>query len=573
MNNVRTECDLLVVGSGASGLAAAVRAAWLGLKVVVIEKEAVFGGTTAWSGGWLWIPRNHLAQEAGIVEDKALPKGYLQAELGDKFDENRVDAFLDTAPEMVKFFHDNTSLQFLPGNAIPDFHGHQINAGTGGRSVTAKPFDARGLGKAVTALRRPLPEISFWGMGIGSGQDLAHFLNFLRTPSSTWYVVKRVTRHLFDLMLHRRGMQLVNGNALVARLAKSALDLGVELKVSTAARSIERDASGRIRTLYARQKDGSELEIDIKGGLVLACGGFPHDSERLKQLLPHCPTGHEHYSAAPKTNTGDGLRLGESVGAYIDTSLKSAAAYAPVSLVRRNDGECAHFPHLLERAKPGVIAVLPNGKRFVNEAGSYHDYINEQLAVTKPGEPSISWLICDHAFLRRFGLGNVKPFPLPYKQHLRSGYLKRGKTLRELAGECGIDAAGLEATLAEYNHHARQGEDPLFGRGDTAYNRIQGDAEQAPNPCVRPIETGPFYAVRIEQGSLGTFVGMQTNQHAQVLDSNKQPIEGLYAAGTDMASIMGGTYPAGGINLGPGMTFGYIAANHVASQLKLKNPT
>ncbi|GGB94873.1 FAD-binding dehydrogenase [Marinobacterium zhoushanense] len=571
MSIERTECDLLVVGSGASGLATAVRAAWLGLKVIVVEKEAVFGGSSAWSGGWLWIPRNHLAQAAGIVEDKALPKGYLEAELGEQFDEARVDAFLDAAPEMVRFFHDSTSLQFLPGNAIPDFHGDQVNAGTGGRSVTAEPFDARALGKTVKSLRKPLREISFWGMGIASGQDLAHFLKFLRAPSSTWYVCKRVTRHLFDLLFHRRGMTLVNGNALVARLAKSALDLGVDLRLSTSVLELNRNAEGRIGSVSLRQKDGTPLTIDIKGGVVLACGGFPHDKKRIKALLPHCPTGTEHYSAAPKTNTGDGLRLGEAVGAWINTGLKAGAAYAPVSLVRRPNGEIAHFPHLLERAKPGVIAVLADGRRFVNEAGSYHDYTSAQLDGTEPGKPCLSWLICDHQFLRRFGLGNVKPFPLPYSSHLRSGYLKRGNTLRELAELCGIDAFGLEQTLAEYNRHARQGEDPRFGRGGTLYNRIQGDAENQPNPCVRPIEKGPFYAVRIEQGSLGTFMGMQTNQHAQVLDTEKQPIEGLYAVGTDMASIMGGTYPAGGINLGPGMTFGYIAANHVALQLQSKN--
>ncbi|WP_036233564.1 FAD-dependent oxidoreductase [Marinobacterium litorale] len=568
MSTPSIECDLLVVGSGASGLAAAVRAAWLGQKVIVIEKEPVFGGTSAWSGGWLWAPRNHFAVEAGIVESKEVVSRYLENDLGKYFDAPRVNAFLDAVPEMVRFFHDNTSLQFVPGNAIPDFHGWVEHAGTGGRSVTAEPFDGRALGKQMDHLRSPLAEISFLGMGIASGQDLAHFLNVMRSPKSSWYVTKRVTRHLWDLLTRGRGMQLVAGNALVARLAKSALDLGVEIRVSTGAKKLVRDFSGRVAEVVTDSEQGGTQSIIVRSGVVLACGGFPHDAERIKQLMPHCPNGFEHYSAAPKTNTGDGLRLGEEIGASINTELMAPAAYAPVSIVRKADGETVHFPHLLERAKPGVIGVLSNGKRFVNEANCYYDYTTAQLSATDAGQPSISWLICDHAFMRRFGLGNVRPFPLPYRHHLRSGYLKRGRNATELAHACGIDAAGLEQTLAEYNRAARQGEDPAFGRGSTPYNRISGDATNQPNPCVRPIEKGPLYAVQIEQGSLGTFMGLRTDQHARVLDSRGEVIPGLYAAGTDMASIMGGSYPAGGINLGPGMTFGYIAANHAANQTR-----
>ncbi|MFC6673346.1 FAD-dependent oxidoreductase [Marinobacterium aestuariivivens] len=265
---------MLVIGSGAAGLSAAVRAAWQGLDVVVVEKEPVFGGTSAWSGGWLWIPRNHLAREAGIDEAPEAPKTYLRNELGDGYDEARVDAFLEAGPEMVAFFHHNTALSFLPGNAVPDFHGHTEGAGTGGRSVTAAPFDGRELGPMIDKLRPPLREISFWGLGIASGADIGHFLKFLRSPASTWHVCKRMTRHLWDLARYRRGMQLVNGNALVARLVRSALDLGVDIRVSTRVSALLSNESGRVEGARLVTENGP-VEIRARSGVVLACGGFP----------------------------------------------------------------------------------------------------------------------------------------------------------------------------------------------------------------------------------------------------------------------------------------------------------
>lgn len=229
---VRESCDLLVVGSGAGGLSAAVTAAALGLTVIVVEKAPVYGGTTAWSGGWMWIPRNPLAVAAGIREDIEGPRTYLRHELGDHYDAARVDAFLEQGPRMVEFFQSQTSLAFIDGNAIPDFHGASPGALEGGRSVCAAPFDARELGPRLAALRRPLDLMSPWGMGIATGADLRHFLNATRSWRSFIHVSRRVARHFVDLALHGRGMRLVTGNALVARLAKSAFDLGVELRVS-----------------------------------------------------------------------------------------------------------------------------------------------------------------------------------------------------------------------------------------------------------------------------------------------------------------------------------------------------
>jgi succinate dehydrogenase/fumarate reductase flavoprotein subunit len=554
-----TDCDLLVIGSGAGGLSAAVTAAFHGLKVIVAEKEPVFGGTTAWSGGWMWAPLNPLAQRAGITEDPEAPRAYLHHVLGNNFDEAKVTTFLDAAPRMVAFFEKNTALQFEGGDKIPDTYGNAAGAGTGGRSVIAAPYDARGLGDLVDRLRQPMRETTFMGMTIQAGPDLAAFMNVTRSPRAFIHVASRFSRHLMDLALHRRGMQLRNGIALVGRLLRSAADLGIDLRTSAPAVRLLQDGGAVCGAVLATPE--GEVEVRARRGVVLAAGGFPHDRERRRSMFP---ADQEHLTVAAPSATGDGLRLGESVGGKVDGTLAAPGAWCPVSLVPFPDGTVGRFPHIIERNKPGIIGVLASGQRFCNEGNGYHDYVAAMLRAVPPGQEVTSWLICTRAFQRRYGLGIARPAPLPLGPYIRSGYIKVGRTIAELARNCGIDPEGLERTVADYNVHARRGEDPAFGRGSTPYNRYQGDAGNKPNPCVAPIERGPFYAVKVVPGSFGTFAGLKTDASARVLDADGVPIPGLYAAGTDMASVMGGHYPAGGINLGPAMTFGYIAGRHAA---------
>ena len=554
-------CDLLVVGSGAGGLSAAVTAAWHGLRVIVAEKEPVFGGTTAWSGGWMWTPRNPLARRAGFVEDIDAPRRYLRHVLGNAFDEARVDAFLDAAPHMVAFFERETLLQFEDGNRICDVYGTVPGAGTGGRSVIAAPYDARQLGALVDKLRPPLRETAFAGLPIQAGADLAAFLSVTRSARSLAHVTRRVGRHLLDLAIHGRAMQLRNGNALVARLLRSAADLGVDLRESSPVVSLRRGARGIEGATLSTP--GGPVHVSAARGIVLAAGGFPHDVARRGAVFP---AADQHWTLAVPSATGDGLRLGEAAGGIVDTSLAAPGAWCPVSLVPHPDGTTGRFPHIIERGKPGIIAVLADGRRFCNEANGYHDYVEAMLRSVPRGLEMASWLICTRDFQRRYGLGIARPSPVPEGPYIRSGYIKTGRTLADLARACGIDPGGLERSVATYNEHARRGEDPQFGRGASPYNRLQGDATCRPNPCVAPIEKPPFYAVKVVPGSFGTFAGLKTDAHARVLDRAGVPIAGLYASGTDMASIMGGYYPAGGINLGPAMTFGYIAGRHAAGK-------
>ncbi|MGR3376536.1 FAD-dependent oxidoreductase [Salipiger abyssi] len=563
----REEVDVLVVGSGAGGLASAVAAAHRGLKVIVAEKEAYFGGTTARSGGWMWIPGNAPAKRAGVEDSAEKARTYLQHETGDKFDAARVDAFLEAGPKAVDFFEKNTTLQFDLGPTFSDYHPTAPGGMDGGRSIVAKPFDGRELGKEIKRLRPPLREITVLGMMIGSGKELLHFFNVTRSPISAFFVAGLVAKFARDVTFHGRAMRLMNGNSLVARLAKSAFDKGVPIWTSSPVKQLIREDDGKVIGAIVQRPDGP-VQIIARKGVVLAAGGFPQDPVRRKELMPHAPSGHEHISPAPPGNTGDGLRLAENVGGSVDTSLPNSAAWVPISRPPMGNGLLGTFPHFVDRSKPGVIAVTRSGKRFVNEAQSYHDFCQAMVKRCQeedgPDAEAAAWFVADHRTFRKYGLGFAKPAPVPYKSLIKQGYLLQGKTIADLARQIGADPVQMEKTVAEFNKHAVKGEDPEFGKGSTAYNRSLGDPQHKPNPCVAPVKKGPFYAVRLHVGDLGTFAGLKTNEYAQVLGDDGAPIGGLYSAGNDAASIMGGNYPGGGITLGPALTFGYIAARHMA---------
>ncbi|WP_214370555.1 FAD-binding protein [Pseudonocardia sp. H11422] len=443
------------------------------------------------------------------------------------------------------------------------------------RSVGPKPINARRLSEQLRRKLRPqLYETSFLGMGIMAGPDLQAFLHATTSPRSFMHAAWRVAFHVFDLVLNRRGMQLVNGPALVARLMKSADDRGVALWVdSPVTRLLIGDGPDNATAVTGAVVSTPEGEVRVRArrGVLLAAGGFPHDVDRRRELFPRTPTGREHWTLAPEGTTGDGVRLGESVGGRFDTNLASPAAWCPVSLVPYRNGRVGTYPHIVDRGKPGLVAVLSNGKRFVNEADGYHQYTTAMIDTVPEGEEVASWLVCDHAFQRRYPFGMPKPFPVPVRPYVRSGYLKRGATIEELARACGIDPVGLRQTIEEFNSHARVGEDPAFGRGRTAFNRGSGDPEHRPNPSLAPIESGPFYAIKVLPGSFGTFAGLRTDPQSRVLNGSGEPIRGRYAAGSDQANVMGGHYPAGGINIGPAMTFGYIAGRHVAGATEYEN--
>lgn len=550
--------DVIVVGSGAAGLSAALSAAIEGLGVVVLEKAAQFGGTSARSGGAAWLPGNLLAREAGIIDDRSEVRTYLQAATGNHFDARRIDAFLDAVPAMVKELHDKTEVLLQVSTGNPDYHPTYPGARVGGRQCYPVPYDGKRLGKNFERLRPGMQEWMPWGMYI-AGTEIRHFEKGISSLQSSMFIGWKMAKHLVDRAINGRATRLTSGGALVARLAKSLFDRGVEIRTSTAVVGLLREGGAVV---------GVELSkghrMVARRGVILACGGFPHDPARREALYPRGAARPDFVSPTPPDNTGDGLRLAEDAGGTVSADMIDAASWAPVSRLIRKDGSIGAFPHVRDRQKPGVIAVNKAGARFCNDSCSYHDFVKHMATTCENEAETVAYLIADHHSVRRYGFGNVWPAPFSLGKHVRSGYLRRGRTIAELAENIGVAPAVLEATIHEFNRHAELGEDPQFHRGESVYDRFLGDPDHKPNPCIAPLKQAPFYAIRVEAGEIGTFAGIRTSEHAEVLNTAGEPIPGLYAVGNDMASVFAGDYVGGGATLGPGLTFGFIAGKHVA---------
>jgi succinate dehydrogenase/fumarate reductase flavoprotein subunit len=553
-------CDVLIVGGGAGGLATAVTASRLGARVILVEKSDVVGGVAAYSGGVLWIPGNKFDRNMNPIKSA---RDYLTAELGDNGFQEDIDLFLKRGPEMVSFFEERTSVKFLPSD-YPDYHPENRSGSLAGRALYTAAFNGAQLGESLKLLRTPLRTMTLFGMMLNSAtKDLTHFYNATSSLRSFIFVAKRIARHLWELLLYRRSISLTSGNALVARLLKSAVDQGVTIRTGVRVEELLLSEGRVIGAILGDQL--SARKIFARRGVVLACGGFPHDAKRVAQLYPHVRTrGGEHLSPAPESSTGDGIRLAESIGADFRELPGRPAAWMPMSRVPKRGGDFTVFPHIVDRYKPGVIAVLEDGTRFVNESNSYHDFCEALIESCEGLSETAAWLICDHLTLRKYGLGYVKPRPFPLRPALTSGYLTRGRTVSELATRAGINVTGVQQTIETYNAYAVSGQDPMFGRGSSAFNRYLGDPANKPNPNVRPVSEPPFYSIKVHVGEVGTYAGLATSPYGEVLDRNGKIIDGLFAAGNDRASMMSGGYPGPGITLGPILTFAYLTGSRLA---------
>ena len=558
-------CDVLVAGSGAGGFAAAIAARDAGADVLMVEKDALFGGTTCYSAGVIWIPANAHAKRIGIDDTPAAALTYMKSSAGNRLDTARAEAFVNAASEMLARFEAATHVRYVLAPAWADYEPALAGGADGGRSLAPEPFDGRRLGTQFENLRPPLASMMlFGGMMIGRN-DLPHLFNMTRSVKSAWHVAGMAARYGRDRVRHRRGTRLTNGNGLIAALALSAFERKIPLWLSSPLTALIKDGN---RITGARvMRNGREIEIVARRGVILACGGFPGDDALKKRLYPHVAAGRRHHSLPPSSNSGDGIRVAEAAGAGFNGDVHHAAAWTPVSFVPQPDGSTLPFPHFIDRGKPGFIAVDRLGRRFVNEAKSYHVFVPAMIEACRGDAEIACWNICDATTIRRFGLGAAPPFPGRLTPYLKSGYLMSGATPLELARRCGIDPSGLAATIAAWNRSAVNGDDPEFSRGSDAYQRFNGAAGhgRGPNPCVAPLELAPFYAVKLIPGDIGTFAGLRTDAQSRVLDRDGAVIDGLYAAGNDAASVMGGTYPGAGITIGPAMTFGYLAGRHAAS--------
>ena len=562
------DTDLVIVGSGAAGLTAAIVARRKGLRVVILEKDAFVGGTTAISGGVLWVPGTATGRRQNPDDSPEAVHQYLRHETGKHYRADAVDLLLGKGPEMVGFLERETSVRFSP-TLYPDYHPDAPGGCNLGRAIVASPFDTRHLGHERKRLRPPLKTITFMGMMFNSSNaDLKHFFSATRSLTSFIYVAKRLALHAMELARYGQAMHVTGGNALAAMLFKAAaVDLRIPVLTRTGVTGLVTDR-GRVVGVSGTH-EGKPFRLSAPAGVILACGGFSHDRLLTQARFEKTLTGASRVSAAVDSITGDGIRLGLAAGGSLDDPLRQPAAWMPVSLVPWARGERAVFPHLLDRYKPGVIAVLKSGKRFTNESNSYHDVGTAAIAHAEGAPEAAMWLICDHDAMSRYGLGYVKPAPLPLRKHVRSGYLCMAHGLAELGRKLGIDGEELKRTVSEFNVGASRGEDPLFGRGSTAFNRFLGDPERKPNPCVAPIMTPPFYGLKLLVADLSTFDGLRADVHGKVLRQDGSEVPGLYVVGADRVSMMGGAYPGPGINLGPYMTMAYVTAGAIADNAKL----
>jgi succinate dehydrogenase/fumarate reductase flavoprotein subunit len=333
----------------------------------------------------------------------------------------------------------------------------------------------------------------------------------------------------------------------------------VSLRLSTRVEELLVEG-GCVSGVVTRSADGALSEVTARA-VILATGGFSHDRELRGRHLPQAAGS---VSATVPSGATAGARLAEKVGAGIADDAENRAFWVPGSLFTREDGAQGVFPHTVtDRGKPGLIAVDGQGERFVNEALSYHEFVLAMLRSANRAIPA--FLVCDAAFLWKYGLGRIKPFTTSVAKDLGDGYLHRGQTIEQLGSSLGVPPEKLAATVASYNTHARRGADPQFGKGGDNYQRHVGDGEHRPNPCVAPLEKPPFYAIAVHPADLGTAAGLRTDDRARVLDANGSSVPGLYACGNDMNSVMGGAYPAPGITLGPALTFGYLAGRDAAA--------
>jgi len=552
--------DVVVVGSGAGGMLAACRAADQGLSVLVLEKSSQYGGTSAISGGGIWIPLNHHIAPAGGQDSYDAALTYLTACTGDDGDPARLRAYLVHAPRMVHYLEREVGVHYSTMPRYADYFPKLPGAMTGYRALDPMPFDGARLGEEFARLRAPSPATLVAGrVSITSGE--AHTL---LSKSSGWMglAMRQFARYWLDLRWRsktRRDRRLTLGNALTGGLRRAMMDRAIPLWLDTALNDLLIE-NGAVAGVHAT-RNGHPIRIRARHGVILAAGGFERNQTMRDQYLPK-PT-EAAWSATPPNNTGDAIRAGQAVGAGV--ALMSHVWGAPTVRVR---GEEKQHPLFVERAMPGCLVVNGLGRRFVNETAPYSEFVAAMYRDhAQTGSSVPAWMIFDATFRRKYPCGPIMPASVMPDHRIPSGLsgiLLRAESLDALATLAGIDSPGLADSVARINRYAATGVDEEFGKGDNAFDRYYADPQVGPNPCLAPVVKAPFYAVRIDAGDIGTKGGLVTDASARVLREDGSTIPGLFAIGNTSASVMGTSYPGAGATIGPAMTFGLVAADAIA---------
>jgi 3-oxosteroid 1-dehydrogenase len=540
------EFELIVVGSGAAGMTGALAAACHGQRVVVVEKAATFGGSTARSGGNLWVPNSHVLHRSG-VEDSAERAGtYLSRVVDGAASPERQQALIGYGPEMLSFVEANTPLEFAWVPNYPDYYPEAAGGLAQGRTIEPRPLNANVLGAERDRLAPPylagprsvtITAADYRWLSLGT-----------RHPRALTTAARVALRALRSRVLRRRYLSM--GQALVAGLRAGLARAGVPVWLATPMTGLY-EQDGRVAGVWV-ERDGETVLLRATKGVLLASGGFEHN-EAMRKQYQRSPTGTQ-WTVGAATNTGDGIEAGQRIGAALD--LMDDAWWGPSIPLASGAYFC-----LAERSLPGCILVNAAGERFVNEAAPYVDAVRAMYDNHTPEVPHIpAWLVADQRYRDRYlfaGRGPRQPLP---RRWYAAGSAHRAASLAELAERIGVPAAGLAATVTRFNSHAASGRDSDFHRGDSVYDRYYGDPRNRPNPCLAPLDKPPFHAIRIVPGDLGTKGGLRTDERARVLRADGTAIPGLYAAGNVSAAVMGHSYAGAGATIGPAMTFGYVAA-------------
>jgi len=544
-------------------MTSALFAADQGLSVLVVEKSDKYGGTSAISGGGIWIPNNHYFAELGGQDSFELALQYLKAATGEHGDEVRLRAYLSNAPQMIRALEVNSRVRYAVADKYPDYYPHLPGALPGGRTLDPEIFDTSLLGEELDNLRKSSPTTLLMGRIAWTARQAHKAISH----EFGWrlMIIGLMLRYKLDFKWRRkskRDRRAALGSSLVASLRRSLMDRNVPLWLNTDFRELLTE-QGRVCGVRVQQ-GGQELELYARRGVIFGSGGFEQNQVLREKYLPQ-PTRSAWSATPPGNNTGAALEAGTALGAA--TALMDWAWWAPTIAVPGEEKPRGLFA---ERAFPGAIVVNGLGRRFVNEASPYLEFVDAMYRDNQSsgGKSIPAWVIFDGHFRFHYAMGPLMPAQIMPDSRLRKEWLNtvywKADSLAGLAEQIGVDVTGLESTVQNVNEYARTGIDVEFGRGGNVFDRYYGDSSVKPNPCLAPLSKGPYYAMRLDAGDIGTKGGLLTNEHAQVVSQDGEPIAGLYAIGNCSASVMGTSYPGAGGTLGPAMTFGYIAANHIA---------
>jgi len=555
------EYDVIVVGSGAAGMVAALTAAHQGLSAVVIEKSAHFGGSTARSGGGVWIPNNEILKRDGVTDTTEAASTYLHTLVGDVVPPERIDTFLERGPEMLSFVLKNTPLKMCWVPNYSDYYPETPGGRPAGRSVEPLPFDAKRLGADMAGLEPAYGKVPL--NVVVMQQDYVRLNQLKRHPRGVLRSIKVGARTFWAGM---RGKNLVGmGRALIAPLRIGLRDAGVPVLLNTALTDLYVE-DGVVRGVYVRDMNEPEAAeprlIRVRRAVILGSGGFEHN-EQMRVKYQRAPITTE-WTVGAAANTGDGIVAAEKLGAALE--LMEDAWWGPTVPL-----EGSPWFALSERNSPGSIIVNMSGERFMNESMPYVEACHQMYGGQYghgdgPGENIPAWLVFDQQYRDRFIFAGLQPGQRIPTKWLDSGVIVKAGTLEELAQKTNLPIEGLRATIERFNGFARSGVDEDFHRGESAYDRYYGDPTNKPNPNLGEIKNAPYYAAKMVPGDLGTKGGIRTDVHGRALRDDGSVIEGLYAAGNVSSPVMGHTYPGPGGTIGPAMTFGYLAALHIAGK-------